>query len=303
MKNTVLVFAAAVLVTAACGRGAGQMTLKTYEAADSTEFASFSLTVELPAGKSNVETAIRSELLEVLDGELAYVFSYEGERRFPRFDDGGAGVVAENKPVAENTVVAENKPVETSWQDTERRLEYYSAKAAATVNADAEQAAQEMKEYFDGPIPEWSYELKITRTGETDRYIVFNSVSWQYTGGAHGGIAGEGAITFSKKDGSRVRQMLLPGSEDAMQPLLVKGLLSYYAEMEVQMSEQELKDNLFIEDGRIPLPTMTPFPTPEGMVFVYAQYEIASYADGMPAFVLPFDELQPFLTPEAKALL
>jgi hypothetical protein len=37
-------------------------------------------------------------------------------------------------------------------------------------------------------------------------------------------------------------------------------------------------------------------------VFTYQQYEIASYAEGMPSFVVPYPDIEPFLTPEAKAL-
>ena len=69
------------------------------------------------------------------------------------------------------------------------------------------------------------------------------------------------------------------------------------------MSEEELKEHLQLEGDLIPLPAWTPYPTADGLCFVYQQYEIASYADGMPAFTLPFDEVQPYLTPEARAIL
>jgi hypothetical protein len=35
-------------------------------------------------------------------------------------------------------------------------------------------------------------------------------------------------------------------------------------------------------------------------VFVYQQYEIASYAVGMPSFTVAYDKLLPYLTPEAR---
>ena len=85
--------------------------------------------------------------------------------------------------------------------------------------------------------------------------------------------------------------------------MLVKGLLGYYGEFDLKMSEEELKEHLQLEGDLIPLPVWTPYPTPEGLCFVYQQSEIASYADGMPAFTLPFDEVQPYLTPEARAIL
>ena len=70
-----------------------------------------------------------------------------------------------------------------------------------------------------------------------------------------------------------------------------------------RITEEELREQLQIEGDQIPLPAWTPYPTAEGLTFVYQQYEIASYADGMPAFVLSLDELEPFLTPEARKLL
>ena len=59
----------------------------------------------------------------------------------------------------------------------------------------------------------------------------------------------------------------------------------------------------FMENGIVPLPSWTPYPGEDGLVFVYQQYEIASYAAGMPSFVIPYDRIQPFLTEEARRIL
>ena len=69
------------------------------------------------------------------------------------------------------------------------------------------------------------------------------------------------------------------------------------------MAEEEMRERLQIEGDLIPLPAWTPYPTAEGLCFVYQQYEIASYADGMPSFTLPVDDVQAWLTPEARAIL
>ena len=65
----------------------------------------------------------------------------------------------------------------------------------------------------------------------------------------------------------------------------------------------ELKESLFIEDGFIPLPSWPLYPSDEGLNFVYHQYEIASYAEGMPSFTVPYADIEPFLTPAARELL
>ena len=41
----------------------------------------------------------------------------------------------------------------------------------------------------------------------------------------------------------------------------------------------------------------------DGWHFIYNEYEIACYADGMPAFVVPYDKVKPFLCKDALQLL
>ena len=60
---------------------------------------------------------------------------------------------------------------------------------------------------------------------------------------------------------------------------------------------------LFIDDRFIPLPSWPLYPSGDGLAFIYQQYEIASYADGMPSFTIPYADIEPYMTPEAKALL
>ena len=92
-----------------------------------------------------------------------------------------------------------------------------------------------------------------------------------------------------------------------MQPLLREGLKSYFAENGVKMTDNELFENLQIgisgNDRTIPLPMLQPFPTGEGLVFTYQQYEVACYAAGMPSFVVPYNKIAPYLTEEASRLL
>ena len=110
-------------------------------------------------------------------------------------------------------------------------------------------------------------------------------------------------MTFDKKDGRLVESLLVPGCTEAIQPLLVKGLLGYYSEAGMEMGEEDLLQHLFIENNTVPLPSWTPYPGEEGLVFTYQQYEIASYAEGMPSFSVPYEEIKPFLTEEAAKLL
>ncbi|MDE6438615.1 MAG: RsiV family protein, partial [Muribaculaceae bacterium] len=46
-----------------------------------------------------------------------------------------------------------------------------------------------------------------------------------------------------------------------------------------------------------------PYFMKDGVVFLYQQYEIACYAAGMPACVIPYSALLPFMTPAARELV
>ena len=152
-------------------------------------------------------------------------------------------------------------------------------------------------------MPGWGYSFSLKKDRETERYVVFLSEDYVYMGGAHGGVVGRGPLTFDKKDGRQVEEFFEPSSLEAMQPLLRKGLVDYFAENDYEVTPEGLDDILMLDAGFVPFPAWAPFPSDKGMVFTYQQYEIAAYAAGMPNFTLPYEDVLPYLTPEAKALL
>ncbi len=94
--------------------------------------------------------------------------------------------------------------------------------------------------------------------------------------------------------------MLRPDCVEDIQPLLVRGLMQYFGEFEAGLTEEDLFGQLMLEEERvIPLPTWDPYPSEAGLVFTYQQYEIASYAAGMPEFVLPYADVKEFLSADA----
>ena len=283
--------AAALLFAVSCNNARGPMETELFHWSDSTACAYMTMDAELPSGTDRVATEVRKELGEVIDRILSHITSYEDERFFDPFP-GGEG-------------------------DTQGLLEYYRDNAFATIarfaQADADERAtyiiedpdftDEEKETMLADFPRWAYEFGLRKTGETDRYVVFQSMDYIYMGGAHGGVTGEGSMTFSKKDGHRIGEMVDASRSDEMQPLLIEGLLRYYSDNGYDTTWDDLKESLFIEDGVIPLPAWQPYPSPEGLVFTYQQYEIASYAEGMPSFIVPYSEMEPFLTPEARDII
>ncbi len=297
MKNSRFIIAAltlgAGLFLAGCGRGTTPLMTETREYADSTDHAHFTMSVQLPVAQDSSSSAIRASLIdEVIDAQLPRIGSYEGdERLFPRFDGNAA--------------------------DTDALLEYYRQKAMSSLGALSQEDADERefyvrendeltaeeKERILSEAPSWEYDFSLKEVADTLGYAVFLSQNFIYMGGAHGGVTGAGYLTYDRKSGRRVESMLDEAFLADMQPVLMKGLMSYYADAGEQMTEAEVRERLQIEGDLIPLPAWPPYPSKDGLNFVYQQYEIASYADGMPSFTIPYKELKPWLTPEAKALL
>ena len=292
LNRSIIPAAVSLLVLAAsCNPGHRTPTTEKRFLEDSTKYASLKMDIELPSPVDASSTAIREGIISSLDDQLTRITTYENEKMFPSY--------------------------EGDHNDTDALLGYYKEQAFSLLAKQAEDDAQERIGYLmaDDELseedlarmieeaPRWEYEYSFEKIGETPSYVVYFSRNYIYMGGAHGGITGQGGLTFDKSDGHLVEHLIDPSSTIPMQALLVKGLLGYYSEAGVEMKEEELLENLFIEDGIIPLPAWEPYPEGDSLVFTYQQYEIASYAEGMPSFSLPLSDLLPYLSSEAKSLL
>lgn len=290
MKKYIFLFVFCAALLSACENRSRELATETLSLADSSANLHMSLNVELPLQKSAAAEAIRDSLLAKLDRQLSHLSYEDNGREFPPFP----GNSRESDALLRYLLTQAFRNVDsTAAEDVSMRRGFILENTEMT-----EEQKQEALSY----VPLWEYDFSISRIGEGAHWVVFQSQNYQYTGGAHGGVWGEGCMTFDKRTGALVSRMIDPAGLEAIQPLLIKGLQSYYAECDAPMSTGELLDHLFIENGVIPLPSWTPYPNGEGLVFVYQQYEIASYAEGMPAFILTLDEVRPFLTPEAAQL-
>lgn len=279
MKSTIIKVLggmAILMAAAACNNQGKCLKTETFSASDTTAHSSFIMKAELPAGKDAASENIRRELISVMDSQLAFIGSYEGDRVFPAFEGEGSN---------------------------EAIFNYYKDNAAKRLRDLGGEDAAERAEYFDGEIPGWEYEFSLTKIADTLGYIIFQNLDYVYTGGAHGGMVGQGDICFDRETGERIK-ILKDDVADAMQPLLVKGLISYFSDYGEQMTEESLMEHLMLwETTQIPLPGWDPRPSADGLSFTYQQYEIASYADGMPNFTIPYEDVAPYLTPQAKKVL
>ena len=248
--------------------------------ADSTACVSLAANLDIPIAETGPGAIIRDTLLASFVDQLES-FGYQ-----------------EEKPERLN-------PYPGDPMDPEALVAWYGAQMTARLDslaaADrAERLAYAPDDEYD--IPRWEYDATLVKSFEADKYVVFFSSNYVYMGGAHGGVTGAGDLTFRKSDGQIIRHIIDRSREDEMQSLIREGVASYMqAENDGHASEEGM--GIFYEaDEDIPLPAWEPSLSSDGVVFLYQQYEIAPYAAGMPSFVVPYDKISGFLTPEAKEL-
>ena len=282
----ILLAAAALAACLSCGQNSSLQT-EVRDYADSTAHSYLTLHAELPVPADAASKAIRGKLVDMMDTQLSQITFGEPQRYFPRF--------------------------EGNTDDTEALMAYYKDQTLALIGRLSQEDADERERYIreDGDLseeekaeiladsPSWGYEFNLKKLADTLGYVVFQSQNYIYQGGAHGGITGDGALTFDKESGMRIRDFFVPGAAAQMQDLLRQGLEEYFAEASGG-AEYDLADFLHLDGDLIPLPRWAPKPTAEGLVLTYQQYEIAAYAAGMPSFTLSYDEVAPYLLPETK---
>ena len=164
-------------------------------------------------------------------------------------------------------------------------------------------AKEEGREYRKLDVMQYFYEIDVDRDWETNNYCVFDVEVEMFNGGAHGSSIDLGGLTYDKRTGKRFTSFLKSSSAGEMQQILRTGLVSYFVKEGQAVDDSSLNDMLQIEGNTIPLPQLVPYPTAQGLVFLYGQYEIAPYAAGKPKFCVPYNKVKKFLTPEAIQLL
>lgn len=196
--------------------------------------------------------------------------------------------------------------------DTEDIMEHYGEKAFRLLTstskkdqairfetlseAEADLALQQTVQY--------SHDMDMHKSFESDRIIVFDIDASSYYGGAHPNSSTR-TLVFDKTDGSQLTEWFTPQAAKSLQPQLRKGLIGYFNSLGQfeTVTEANLNDCLQIEGTEIPLPSMSIRPGKNGLTFTYGQYEIACYASGMPTFTIPYDVVRPYLTEKAAQLL
>lgn len=157
-------------------------------------------------------------------------------------------------------------------------------------------------ELKDFGIAGLSYDLSICKTGETDRYLTYETSCYVFLGGAHGSAVCN-PVNIVRSTGKVLAATVDTLKQKALQPILRRGVKEYISKAENRkIKDRDLQNMLFVEHGIIPLPATVPVLTPKGLRFVYQQYEIGPYALGMVEFTVPYADVKSCLTKEAAEL-
>jgi len=144
---------------------------------------------------------------------------------------------------------------------------------------------------------EQAYEFNLT--WENDSLVTYTMSNYFYGGGAHGGYTVQ-AATFRKSDGRHFGWDMIRADADLNEDLK-KGLKNYF---EVT-TDDELMDQLMLADNwrdasSLPKPITEPWIDGDGLHMIYQQYEICSYAQGMPSVDLSMDRTKEVVTQTVK---
>lgn len=279
-----------LLIVTGCNNP-GRIRTKTYNYYSEKPHAKLSMTVDMPLSTNGPAGEIRKGIIDIMDSQMSRIALYEDGRLFPRYDGDYDKTVPMIRYYLRSAADAIKESADADFQER-----------AGYIMEDTDLSEDQKNEYIED-FPGYEYNFQLTKEYEARNCVVFLSEDFVYTGGAHGGVTGQGSVTFDKRNGQRFSNFIKAGSHEAMQGLLVKGLLEYFADEEGSINENNLFDHLFLEGATIPFPAWTPAPTKDGLCFTYQQYEIAAYAMGMPSFEISYNEIKPYLTAEAIDLL
>lgn len=142
--------------------------------------------------------------------------------------------------------------------------------------------------------------MKFSKLHETDRYVTYLYTQEGFSGGAHGWYLLQGQ-TFRKSDGRRIDyDIFRTESLDELTDLVKDNIFSQYFDS----NKEQFENGLTLENNDyFPLPETAPIFREDGVEFIYQQYEISPYAVGLPACVISYDLIEPFLTQAGKWLV
>ena len=156
---------------------------------------------------------------------------------------------------------------------------------------------QALPDSFSGEV---AYEAEMNKAYETDQFVTYSFTSYLDLGGAHPTSVEAGA-TFRKSDGRRLSwDIVQQNKSHIFKQMLTETLCDYFGVDDETALNSLLWDS---SSHEVPLPNTPPYLMENGIVVIYQQYEIASYAMGMPGDTIPYERIKPVLTDWAQKLI
>lgn len=187
--------------------------------------------------------------------------------------------------------------------DGPKAIQKYGQALFESQQADWHSVYDEMEP--DARMGAFSKTHSITMLTQTKQYVTYYYETYQYGGGAHGYLTQVG-FTFRKSDGRQI-PLLKNTNSPKLAKIIKEGVRRHFSGDGKPMSDEEVLEYLFTDEvsalNHLPLPGNSPYLSDTGMVFLYTQYEIAPYSSGIIKFEVPFKDIKPFMTDEAKALI
>lgn len=294
------------------------------------------MAVALCACGHHTSKATDADSSGIASGEITIVKALAADCIGKEYDDSLAHVlVSVEWPTADNDSLSTavrrficEEVAASITQEGKPKVHYTTdGKALVTTTADNQYQelstanAQAQREGFGfGMVFEYSCSIK--KEAETPTYVTILTTTEGFLGGAHGYATCSGQ-TFSKGDGRRIgyttkynskterfeihdQTLFAKGYTPELGAIIKDGVKDYFKDNDINVpNDDDLMGMLQnVEDvNRIPMPQYPPYFTPQGLQFVYQQYEIGPYAMGMVIFTVPYDKIKTLLSPGAAKLI
>ncbi len=149
--------------------------------------------------------------------------------------------------------------------------------------------------------------VSVRKAVETPTYITYYMNTYTEMGGPHGSYTWY-AVNISKLTNKPIEKAIDSSKTKALQGILIKGIEQYYKEA----GEEDFKISQLYTyldpvgekpNKLIPLPVSTPYLEKDSLCFIYQQYEIAPYSDGLVSFNVALKDIKPYLRKEVQDLI
>ena len=144
------------------------------------------------------------------------------------------------------------------------------------------------KEDFSDSTQEWEASIESEVNYDSGKILCVTVNSYLDTGGAHGN-SHVTFLNFDKKYGELLKMEDIIKDEEGFKKLAAP----YFEKATKPISNDEEVQDMFFGEA-FQLPENIGF-NAEGVILIYNIYEIASYAQGVTEFTIPYDEAKPFL--------